>query len=98
MPGSIDDLTNIWLTIQIFYDNTTGFVAPRDTKRLLPTFTHSFTPNDTDDPHASDKVSDSDALQNLGTKLCRMNKSPPCDNMLHAFWIYDVMFSNFIVL
>merc|ERR1712110_91603 len=49
----------------------TEFVAPKDTKRLLPTFTHSFTPNDPDDPHASDKVSDSDALQNLEYGILR---------------------------
>ena len=43
-------------------------MPPKDTKRLPPTFTHSFTPNDPDDPYASDKVTDSEALQDLGNK------------------------------
>ena len=51
---------------QIFFDNSTGFHAPRNTTRLLPCFTHSFTPNDPDDPYAPDKITDSEAIQDLG--------------------------------
>ena len=43
----------------MFYDNSTGFIAPKNKVFLPPTFTHSFTPNDF-------KVLDSDAIQDLG--------------------------------
>ena len=43
----------------MFFDNTTGFMAPRSTTTLPPTFTHSFTPNDF-------KILDDDAIQDLG--------------------------------
>ena len=53
---------------KIFFDNSTGFMAPKNTTRLDPTFTHSFTPNDPDDPYSPDRVTDSEALHDLGDK------------------------------
>ena len=50
----------------MFFDNTTGFMPPRDTTRIPPTFTHTFTPNDPDDPYAPDRITDSEVLQELG--------------------------------
>ena len=43
----------------MFFDNSTGFRAPKSTTFLPPTFTHAFTPNDF-------KVFDSEAIQDLG--------------------------------
>ena len=54
----------VWF--QIFFDNTTDFVPPKDTTRIPPTFTHTFTPNDPDDPYAPDRISDSDVFLELG--------------------------------
>ena len=43
----------------MFFDNSTGFRAPKSTTFLPPTFTHGFTPNDF-------KVFDTEAIQDLG--------------------------------
>ena len=41
-------------------------MPPKDTARIPPTFTHTFTPNDPDDPYAPDRISDSDVFLELG--------------------------------
>ena len=43
-------------------------MPPKDINRIPPTFTHTFTPNDPDDPYAPDKVTDTEVLQELGNE------------------------------